>query len=150
MSHTYYAVYEHIAFSTKNRVQVLNEEIQPELFSFLAGAIKKRKCKCLIAGGYLDHVHLLVLKDKNVLTGDLVKEIKRTSSAWLKTKERGLRNFEWQAGYGAFSVGCSMLAKAVQYIKRQKEHHKKMTWEEEFRQILEKHGVEYDERYFLG
>ena len=94
MSHTYYAVYEHIAFSTKNRVPTLIEEIQPELFSYLAGTVKKRNCKCLIVGGYLDHVHLLILKDKMVLTSDLVKEIKRTSSSWLKKKARPLKDFE--------------------------------------------------------
>ena len=109
MEHTYYSVYEHIVFSTKHRMRVLSTEIQPELFAYLAGGVKNQGCEVLVVGGELEHVHLLVRKSNTLLTGDLVKEIKRTSSKWMKGKHITLRNFGWQSGYGAFSVSYSRI-----------------------------------------
>ena len=149
MGHTYYSVYEHIAFSTKHRAKTLDPGIQPELFAYLAGAIKNQECYALIVGGHLEHVHLLVRKSNTILTGQLVKEIKRTSSRWMKSKRPELRSFHWQSGYGAFSVSYSLLNGVKKYILQQAEHHKKMTWEEEFRRLLKKHGIQFDERFYL-
>jgi len=149
MGHTYYSVYEHIVFSTKHRMRVLSTEIQPELFAYLAGAVKNQGCKTLAVGGELEHVHLLVRKSNTLLTGDLVKEIKRTSSKWMKGKHITLRNFGWQTGYGAFSVSYSKLDDVNEYILKQAEHHAKSTWEEELRALLVKNGIEFDERYYL-
>ena len=149
MGHTYYSVYEHIVFSTKHRMRVLSTEIQPELFAYLAGAVKNQGCKALVVGGELEHVHLLVRKSNTLLTGDLVKEIKRTSSKWIKGKHITLRNFGWQTGYGAFSVSYSKLDDVNEYILKQAEHHAKSTWEEELRALLVKNGIGFDERYYL-
>jgi len=107
MGHTYYSVYEHIVFSTKHRTRVLGTETQPELSAYLAGGVKNQRCKALVVGGELEHVYLLVIKSNTLLTGDLVKEVKRTSSKRMKGKHVTLRNFGWQTGYRAFSVSYS-------------------------------------------
>ena len=149
MGHTYYAVYEHIAFSTKNRIECLTSDIQEELFPYLAKAVNEMGCQALLVGGHIQHVHLLVKKSSTLLTGDLVKEIKRPSSQWLKTKKSSLDHFAWQDGYGAFSVSYSNLDRVQRYIENQDEHHQKSSWEMEFRSLLVKHGMEFDEKYYL-
>ena len=147
MAHSYYAVYEHITFSTKSRIPCLDETLQPILFAYLAQAATNQGCRCVKAGGYREHVHLLVLKSRTLLTADLVKEIKRISSGWVKRQKPALRGFAWQEGYGAFSVIYSQLGRVRTYIEGQAEHHRKITWEEEFRGLLKRHGIEFDERF---
>ncbi len=149
MTHTYYQSYEHIVFSTKNRLRYLHDEVQLEVFPYLATAIRNQGCMCLIVGGAEDHIHLLVRRSGHLLTCDLVKEIKRTSTLWLKQKGGSTADFGWQSGYGGFSVSYSNLDKVMHYIQTQKKHHAKMSWEEEYRLLLEKNGVEYDPRYYL-
>ncbi len=149
MANAYYAVYEHIVFSTRRRTEWITDELAPKLFAYLAGAVKAQGCQVLLVGGHRNHVHLLVRKKGEVRTPDLVKEIKRTSSHWVKTESLASRNFYWQRGYGAFSVSYEALDRIRSYIQHQAEHHRKMTWEEEYRRILKKGGVVYDERYYL-
>jgi putative transposase len=146
MGHTFYSVYEHIAFSTKHRRRMIDPTAQGDLFAYLAAAVRNQGCRAITVGGHVEHVHLLVLKSSTLLTGELVKEIKRTSSIWMKGKVKG---FSWQAGYGAFSVSSSNLPSVQRYILGQARRHRKMTWEEEYRLLLEKHGIQFDERYFL-
>ena len=150
MGHTYYSVYEHITFSTKNRRPWLTDEVMAELFPYLAQALTNQGCKCLKVGGHREHVHLLVRKNNTLLTGELVKELKRLSTKWMKAKDDSVDGFSWQQGYGAFSVSYSQVPRVSQYIACQMEHHHEMSWEDEFRQLLDKHGIEYDQRYLLG
>lgn len=149
MGHTYYAVYVHIVFSTRNRQRILDPKIQAEMFPYLAAAVRNQGCKCLIVGGCEDHVHILAGMSPVLLTADLVKEIKRTSSIWIKGKGSEYRDFGWQAGYGAFSVSYSNIEAVRGYIASQESHHRKMTWEQEIRGLLERHHIEFDERYYL-
>jgi putative transposase len=149
MANTYYSVYEHIVFSVKKRVRVLSPKIRKELFSYVAGAIGNLGCFPLIVGGWWDHVHILVRKRSTVLTSDLVKEIKRTSSKWLKGKGVAYGKFSWQVGYGAFSISFWDVDKIIAYIDQQEKHHEKMRCEDEYRKLLKRHGVKFDERYFL-
>jgi putative transposase len=149
MANSYYWVYEHICFSTKERMPLLIPEVRKELFAYLVGGIKSQNCFPIIVGGFRKHVHLLVRKNPSCTTAELVKEIKRTSSKWLKDKGVGYGKFNWQAGYGAFSVSHWDLEKVRGYIENQETHHSKMSWEEEYRKLLIKHGVEFDERYVL-
>jgi putative transposase len=149
MGHTYCSLYEHIAFSTKERVKVLHSGIQPDLFAYMAGIVNNNECGPLIVGGHTDHVHLLVSVRSTTQASELVKEIKRASSIWLKTKDRMLSKFAWQTGYGVFSVSYSNLQTVRAYIARQAERHRKMPWDREFRALLVKHGIEFDERYYL-
>jgi len=149
MANSYYAVYEHIVFSTKNRVNWFSPEFRPELFAYFAGAIKNQNCHSLIVGGHDNHVHLLLRKHGDLRTRDLVKELKRNSSIWMKEKGVGFRKFYWQTGFGAFSVSYWDLEKIANYIRNQAEHHGRMSWGVEYKKLLIKHGVEFDERYYL-
>jgi len=149
MANTYYSVYEHIVFGTKSHMKVLTPQIREELFPYLAKAIKNQGCQAIIVGGFYEHIHLLVHKKSTLLTSDLVKEIKRTSSMWLKEKGVAYGKFSWQIGYGAFSVSFWDLNKIVSYIKDQDKHHQKMKWEDEYRKLLKKHGIDFDEKYYL-
>lgn len=149
MSHTYYAVYEHAVFSTKQRQPWFTAQNTPALFAYLAGALKNAGCECLIVGGYQEHVHLLYRKPSDLLTRELIKELKRQSTLWIKADRLAPKEYSWQTGYGAFSVSYWDLDKIRIYIVNQREHHQKMTWEEEYRKLLRKNGVEFDERFFL-
>jgi REP element-mobilizing transposase RayT len=115
----------------------------------MAGVVNNKGCRSLVIGGHTDHVHLLLSVRAAQVPSELVKEVKRASSIWLKTKGDELRNFAWQAGYGVFSVSYSKLENVRAYIAGQAEQHRQMTWDEEFRTLLVKHGIEFDERYYL-
>ncbi|MBN1866455.1 IS200/IS605 family transposase [Candidatus Sumerlaeota bacterium] len=149
MANSYYAVYEHIVFSTKERVNVLTQEIRPQLFGYFAGAIREQGCFPLIVGGMPNHVHLLLRKRSDLASSNLIRDIKRSSSKWLNTGRVIEGEFHWQDGYGAFSVSYWDLKKIEAYIRSQETHHRRMSWEVEFRKLSVKHGVEFDEKYYL-
>jgi REP element-mobilizing transposase RayT len=150
MSHSYFAVYVHVAFATKGRRNMLTDIIRPQAFAYLSGAIRKLDCQALIVGGTANHVHFLAGLDKNIPPSSLVKEVKRSSSIWIKEADANLSEFYWQEGFGMFSVSYSNLGRVRKYIQDQAQHHQKMSWEQETRSLLKKHGFEFDERYSLG
>jgi REP element-mobilizing transposase RayT len=125
---------------------MITPEIEPELYAYLGGVMRNLGSRCLAAGGTNNHVHLLVSQSKNMALSKLMEEIKKSSSKWTKTKGPELRTFGWQDGYGAFTIGQSQVEAVEQYIARQKERHKKQTFEEEL-ETLQKYQVPYDERY---
>ena len=125
----------------------LHPKIEPELFAYVGGILKNYESRLLDAGGTADHVHLLVSQSKNVSLSSLMKEVKKTSSSWIKTKESRFRNFHWQDGYGAFSIGKSDIPELKKYIAGQKEHHRKRSFQEELIAFLDEYGIAYDERY---
>lgn len=139
--------YIHLIFSTKNRVPVLDEAIQPEMFRYIAGICSGNNCIPIEIGGYTNHVHALFLLSKKIALMKIVEEIKAHSSGWIKKRGEAYQNFYWQSGYGAFSINPSEVDIVVAYIRNQKEHHRKKTFEEEYRGFLKKYGVEYDEQY---
>jgi REP element-mobilizing transposase RayT len=126
---------------------MITPEIEPELYAYLGGVMRNLESRCLAAGGTNNHVHLLISQSKNVTLSHLMEEIKKSSSKWIKTKGPGLGAFMWQDGYGAFSIGQSQVETVQQYIARQKERHKKQTFEEELVMLLKRYKVPYDERY---
>ncbi|MDH4202502.1 MAG: transposase [Phycisphaerae bacterium] len=137
----------HIVFSTKDRCPFIETDIEPELFSYMAGTIKQMNgIPCLI-NGTLDHIHILSTLPRTVTLAKYIEEIKRPSSCWIKTKGRMYQKFAWQNGYGAFSVSSSRVASVKRYIAGQKEHHRAITFKEELLEFLRKYNVEYDERY---
>lgn len=141
------AVYIHLVFSTKHRKPFLKDEgRRTELHSFLGGTSKTLECPPLIVGGVEDHVHLLARFGRTITQAEWVKELKRVSNIWLK-EEGGLAGFEWQAGYADFSVSQSNLEQVNRYIANQKNHHRKLTIQDELRELLTRHRVEWDERY---
>lgn len=137
----------HVVFSTKNRANLIEPEIENDLFGYIHGIVENNGSKLIIANGTANHIHLLISLGKKIDIGELVGDIKRDSSSWIKKKETKFRNFYWQRGYGAFSIGQSQVKDVMKYISKQKEHHTKQNFKDEFRTILRKYEVEYDERY---
>ena len=141
------AVYIHLVFSTKNREPFLvDERMRASLHAELGGISKKLECPPIITGGMEDHVHLLARFGRTITQAEWVKELKRLSNLWLK-KEYSLTNFEWQAGYADFSVSQSNLEQVKRYIVNQAEHHEKRGFQDEVRELLRRHRMEWDERY---
>lgn len=142
------SVYVHLVFSTKQRLPFLRDcNLREETHSYLGGISKERGCPPILVGGVEDHVHLLARQSRTISQADWVKELKRSSSLWLKGRDAKMRDFAWQTGYGAFSVSVSNVEAVRDYIARQEEHHRKATFQDEFRTMLRKHGVSWDERY---
>ena len=138
-------------FSTKERRPWLDEPLRPSLWAYLGGIARENKGTALIVNGMADHVHLLLAYPPNLPLADLVRLLKTNSSLWLHREHSTThRLFAWQTGYGAFSVSHSAREAVTEYIARQQEHHRRMSFEEEFKVLLRRHGVEYDERFALG
>ena len=140
-------VYVHITFSTKHRYPLIDAAIEEELWAYLGGICESLECNPVRVGGHNDHVHICCLLSKKITQMKLLEEVKKNSSKWIKTKGSQYKNFYWQDGYGIFSVNPYELDKVVEYIKNQREHHRKRTFQQEFLAFLKKYNVEYDERY---
>jgi putative transposase len=137
----------HLIFSTRNRVGVLSPEIQNELFPYLAVVLRESGCPALKVGGFTDHLHLFFGLSPTLSIAEVVEAVKTSSSKWIKTKGAEFVEFHWQGGYGSFSVSQSEAETVIRYIEKQEEHHRKMTFQEEFRKFLERYKVAYDEQY---
>lgn len=137
----------HIIFGTKNRYPFLTPEVRPELHAYMATVLKGCKSPALTIGCVEDHIHVLCRLSKNYAACDLIEEVKTSTSKWIKTKGGILRKFYWQNGYGVFSVSPSLIGTVKTYIGNQEKHHRRTTFQDEFRKFLERHGMEYDERY---
>ena len=150
MAQTLVSLMTHVIFSTKNRETLITPEIEPELFAYIGGILKNNESRLLDAGGDAGHIHLLISQSKNIALSALMKDVKKDSSSWIKTRGRIFRNFHWQDGYAAFSIGQSNVNDLKKYISRQKEHHRKRSFQEELIQFLNAYGIDYDERYLLN
>ena len=138
----------HIVFSTKNRYPFLVDmNIRNEMHAYLGGTCNNLDCPVSTVGGVADHVHILCALSRNLSIAKVVGEIKRGSSRWIKSRGRMLTKFAWQNGYRVFSVGQSNVQRVREYIGRQEEHHRKRTFQDEFREFLKEYEIEYDERY---
>jgi putative transposase len=137
----------HLIFSTKNRAPYLDAPLRPELNSYMAGILREWESPAILVGSVADHAHLLFCLSKNHALAKVIEEVKKGSSKWVKTKAASLADFHWQSGYGAFSVSQSNVEEVRNYIANQEEHHKRLSFQEEFRAFLKRHQIEYDERY---
>ncbi len=138
----------HLVFSTKDRRPWLrNESVRADTFRYLAGASGTLDCPVVLVGGHEDHVHLLARLGRSLSLADWVKELKRVSSVWIKSQAGVPAEFHWQSGYGAFSVSQSQSTRVAKYIVDREEHHRQRTFQDEFRELLRRHGIEFDERY---
>ena len=147
MSHSYVSNLMHCAFSTKGRYPFIDSELESRLWPYLGGIAKENRMKALAIGGTTDHMHALLSLPGMMSFAKAVQLIKGGSSKWINDTFPRPKKFEWQEGYGAFSVSASQVAKTMAYINNQKEHHRKKTFQEEFLELLTKHGIEYDQRY---
>jgi REP element-mobilizing transposase RayT len=150
MANTYTSLHYHIVFSTRNREPWIRQDIETRVWSFLGGICKTNQLYPIQIGGYDDHVHALIGARPTHSPAEITKRLKGGSSAWISTTFAGLNAFAWQDGYGAFTVSRSAIDEVAAYIRNQREHHKSMTFQEEYIALLKRHGIEYDERYLWG
>jgi putative transposase len=139
--------YMHIIFSTKHRQALIHPPHEKELHAYLGGICKALECPVLAVGGHTDHVHIVCMLSKKIALMNLLKELKASSSKWIKTAYPELNSFFWQDGYGAFSINPTEVETVKKYINNQHEHHRKKTFQEEYRAFLVKYQVDFDERY---
>ncbi len=148
MSQSLAKILVHTVFSTKERCPFLRyRTLRDELHCYLGGILNNLQCQPILVGGVEDHIHMLSTLSRTCMASELVKEVKRSSSLWLKTKDPELKDFAWQRGYGIFSIGFSQISKVREYIAGQEEHHRRISFQDEFRSLLAKYEVDYDERY---
>jgi putative transposase len=147
LSHTFAKNHLHVVFSTKHRRRIIPEEMQPKLWSYMAGICKNEGMAAIAINGMDDHAHVLFHLPPSMAMARAVSSIKANSSRWMN--EHGL-DFAWQEGYGAFGVSISNTAAVANYIRDQQRHHRKMSFEDEYRQILRKHGVAVEDRNVFG
>jgi REP element-mobilizing transposase RayT len=141
-------IYLHIVFSTKGRRPFLiSPEVRQQLYAYLVGIGKKQGCFVQSVGGVEDHVHLLCRMSRTISLSAFIAELKRDSSIWIKTTKDGPTEFQWQDGYGAFSISPSHVEPLTRYIENQEEHHREVSFQDEFRNLLQKYQIEFDERY---
>ena len=149
MSHAYVSNLMHCVFGTKDRAPVIDPSLEEHLWPYLGGIARENRMKALAIGGTTDHIHSLLSLPSTMSIAKAVQLIKGGSSKWVHDTFPECRNFGWQEGYGAFSVSVSQVEKTIAYINRQKDHHRKRSFQEEFLDFLVKHGIEYDPRHIL-
>jgi putative transposase len=150
MAHSYISALYHVVFSTKERRKFINADLQARLWPYLGGIARENDMKALAIGGVEDHVHLLLSLPSTLTFAKAMQLIKGGSSKWIHDEFPALQEFAWQEGYGAFSIGISQIDDTKRYIVNQAEHHRKVSYQEEFIAFLERHGIEYDPRYIWG
>ena len=137
----------HIVFTTKDREPWLGSDIRPRMHAYLATIGRDLGADLARVGGVADHVHIVATLPRTLSQAQLIEQIKKVSSKWIKALDARYRGFFWQRGYGAFSVSPSQLEAVLQYVDAQPEHHRTRTFQEEYRELLRKHRVDFDERY---
>mgnify|MGYP002622529876 CR=1 FL=1 len=147
MANTYTCLHYHYTFSTRNRKPWIKVEIEDKVWAYLGGIARRNRMKALMVGGVEDHIHLLIGAPPTIAPAKIAQLIKGGSSAWIHQEFPELKAFAWQDGYGVFSVSKSAVPDVAAYIGNQREHHRSRTYQEEFLELLKRHGVDYDERY---
>ncbi len=149
MGHTFSNLLIHVIFSTKGRTNLLYSDMREELYKYICGIAKNEKVQVLQINGIEDHIHMLLTIKPSVSISQLVKSIKVGSTNWIHKRFQNLTDFAWQPGFSAFSVSESAKEAVVEYIKTQKEHHHRLSYENELRLFLEKNGVPFNAEYYL-
>jgi len=147
MANTYTQIYIQYVFAVQNRISLINESWQPDLYKYMSGIIEKHENKLYSINGMPDHVHILISMNPKESPSDLMFNVKRSSSLWINDNKLCAGRFSWQEGFGAFSYGKSQIPMIVQYIENQQLHHKKQTFINEYIDFLKAFEIDYDERY---
>lgn len=140
-------LYVHIIFHTKSTSVTIRKQDAAELYAYIGSLIKSSDSIPILINGVEDHLHILCIMSKNIALAKLIENIKSHSSRWIKSKSDYYRHFAWQGGYGGFSVSPSIHDKTKRYIQNQEEHHKKMTFKEEYLLFLKEYGIDFDEAF---
>jgi REP element-mobilizing transposase RayT len=147
MPQSLHSNFAHLVFSTKNREPLISGDVASRIYAYMAGIVNDKRAAVMAINGMPDHVHLLIKSSKTVSDADFMKELKGGSSTWINEQRIVPGRFKWQAGYGWFSVSPKDIGQVKAYIEKQAEHHKKRSFQEEYRKFLETYQIEYDERY---
>lgn len=140
--------FQHIVFSTKAREPYFAEKsIRVEMHSYLGGVCRNHNSFPIIVGGHNDHVHIVCRLSKSLAIDNFVRELKVESSKWMKTKGPIFESFRWQSGYGSFSISPSHLEALTRYVQNQEEHHRSISFQNEFLRMLQKYNISYDEKF---
>ena len=147
MAHTFTNLQTHIIFSTKDRLPLIKPELKPDLLAYMGGIVRELQGKAVTINGTADHVHLLLWMPPTLAISETLRVLKTNTSRWINQQHGMGRSFAWQTGYGAFTVSHSNTPAIVKYIHAQEEHHRRVTFQEEFIAFLKKNVIQYDERY---
>lgn len=150
MTHTYSKLIYHLIWSTKTRKPFIQNDFKKRIYAYIRKVIEDKEQQLFAINGMPDHIHLLVGLSIKTDIADFVRDIKVSSTKWMKSKEINVIDFAWQEGYSVFTVGYSTFNSVVGYINNQEEHHKAVTFEEEYIKFLESLGIKYDPRFVLG
>ena len=149
MANTYTQLYFHIVFAVKGRSNYISEQWKDELYKYISGIIANKDQKLMIVNGVPNHIHLLIGTKPNCNLSDLIRDIKANSSKWINEKKFTNFHFEWQTGFGAFTVSQSGVPKVIEYIKNQEEHHRKKTFKEEYVEFLKAYQIDFKDEYLF-
>jgi REP-associated tyrosine transposase len=141
MSHSFYKIWLHIVFGTKNRLPLISSSIEDSLYKYLGKQLKELECEVVAVNGMPDHIHILISMNPKKSIADIIKQLKGSSSHWINQQDLITQKFSWQTGYGVFSVSESQINKVKAYIENQKEHHHKTSFKEEYQQFLKIHNI---------
>ena len=147
MANTYTQLYVHIIFSTRTRQKLLYKTFRADLFRYITGILKNKGQLSLAVNGTIDHIHILTSFDPAISISELVRDIKHSSTNFIKKMEFVKQQFNWQKGYAAFTYSKSQIDNVIIYIIDQEEHHRHKSFEEEYLEFLQKFGIKYDEKY---
>lgn len=150
MPQSYTDINLHFIFGTKERRRLITPDLNDRLYAYIGGTVANERGRLLVAGGMPDHVHLLISMPGQMSASDMMRLVKTNSSRWVHETFPGMGEFGWQDGFGAFSVSHSAIERVREYIERQAEHHRTMTFEEEFAEFLNRHEIAFDPRYLPG
>lgn len=149
MPNTFTQIYIHIVFAVQNRKALINPEWENELYKYITGIVQNKGQKMLAINGMPDHIHMLIGMKPSCCLSDLVREVKKSSNSFIKEKRFTPFAFSWQEGFGGFSYGHSQLPAIIDYISKQKEHHKKRSFRDEYEGFLKKYNVEFQDEYLF-
>lgn len=149
MANTFSQIYNHVVFSVKGRQNLIQAKWKEELHKYICGIVNGKEQKVYAIGGVADHIHILVSIKPSIALSDLVRDIKANSSKWINEKELVVGKFQWQKGFGAFSYAQSQLDTVIAYINNQEQHHQKKAFKDEYKEMLQKFNIAYDEKYLF-
>jgi REP element-mobilizing transposase RayT len=147
LANTFSQIYVHIVFAVKGRDNVINSKFKTELYKYICGIVNNNQQKVYAINGMSNHIHILLSIKPNCLLSDLMRDIKASSSKWINTNKYVMGKFQWQEGFGSFSVSQSQLDKVISYIDNQETHHQKLSFKQEYIGLLKSYKIEFDEKY---
>jgi putative transposase len=149
MANTYTQLYVQLVFSPMRKMALITKDFEVDLYKYISGIVHNKKHKMFIINGTEDHIHILISMNPDQSVSSITQDIKRSSSKWINDNKLSIGKFEWQPGFGAFSVSKSQINFVIKYIEDQKEHHKKVSFLDEFRLFLMKYEIDFDDRYIF-